>query len=356
MRALLNPIIVRELNQVILRPGRSLMGLFYGPVVIAPAGEMEAGRKPGLLPEEQPLLTDPAYSSFWMEPDVLRAAGGTVQSWIRNFNVCQWNHGADKYHHPELTTAKYEQSGLCLCWHHDRVLVDQPPALVADIARQNAAQYILESVRSHFRYPDHHIVTISDLGCWALVKRVAGLLPDTVIRKLLCMPEAEPIKSVYRESELVINPPDPSSIIAASIKEAPMLTITVDADAPAQYMLRPKIPRCECLAYTQWVKTQACCGCGAPADDPHHIIGHGFGGTGTKAGDFHVMPVCRTCHTELHDNVALWEQKNGSQLEHVLRMQHCALGLGIIAIDITRKIEIIGHDYYAILADEHCEF
>ena len=149
MRALLNPIIIRELDQVILRPGRSLMSLFYGPVVIAPAGEMETGRKPGLLPQEQPLLLDPAFSSFWMEPEVLRAPGGSVQSWARKFNVCQWNHGADEYHHQELTTAKYEQSGLCLCWHHDRVLVDQPPALVADIARQNAAQYILESVRSH---------------------------------------------------------------------------------------------------------------------------------------------------------------------------------------------------------------
>lgn len=96
MRALLNPIIIRELDLVILRPGRSLMSLFYGPVVITPVGEMEAGRKPGLLPEEQPILSDPTYSSFWMEPEVLQAAGGIVQSWVRKFNVCQWNHGADE--------------------------------------------------------------------------------------------------------------------------------------------------------------------------------------------------------------------------------------------------------------------
>ncbi|TKU59827.1 hypothetical protein FDX10_22850 [Citrobacter sp. wls713] len=164
MRALLNPIIVRELDQVILRPGHSLMRLFYGPVVIAPAGEMEAGRKPGLLPEEQPLLTDPAYSSFWMEPDVLRAAGGTIQYWIERLNICQWEQGAEPYHHPELTTARYGDSGLCLCWHHDRVLVDKPPAMVEAIARRNAARYIIESVRMHFRYADHHIVTVSDLG------------------------------------------------------------------------------------------------------------------------------------------------------------------------------------------------
>lgn len=330
MRVLLNPIIVRELNQVILRPGRSMMGLFYGPVVIAPAGEMEAGRKPGLLPEEQPLLTDPAYSSFWMEPDVLRAAGGTIQSWIERLNICQWEHDAKPYHHPELTTARYDDSGLCLCWHHDRVLVDKPSTLVEEIARHNAACYVIESVRMNFRYPDHHTVTVSDLGCWAMIKRVAGLLPESAIRRILCMPAAEPIKSVYRESELLVNPPDPLAIIAAAAEEAPVLAVTVDADAPAQYMHRPKIPRWECQAYTDWVKTQACCGCGVPADDPHHIIGHGLGGTGTKAGDFHVIPLCRVCHTELHDNVVVWEQKHGSQVEHVMRVQHRALGLGVI--------------------------
>ncbi|CAD5356398.1 DUF968 domain-containing protein [Citrobacter freundii] len=330
MRALLNPIIIRELEQVILRPGRSLMGIFYGPVVIAPAGEMEARRKPGLLPEEQPLLADPAYSSFWVEPEVLRAAGGTIQNWIERVNICQWEHDIEPYHHPELTTARYGDSGLCLCWHHDRVLVDKPSKLVEAIARHNAACYVIQSVRMHFRYPDHHIVTISDLGCWALVKRVASLLPETVIRKLLCMPSAEPIKPVYRESELVIHPPDPLAIITTAAEEAPVLAITVDVDAPAQYMRRPKIPRWECQVYTDWVKIQACCGCGAPGDDPHHLIGHGFGGTGMKAGDFHVMPMCRICHRELHDNVAIWESQHGSQLEHIFRLQHRALGLGVI--------------------------
>lgn len=332
MRALLNPIIIRELDQVILRPGRSLMGLFYGPVVIAPAGEMEAGRKPGLLPEEQPLLSDPTYSAFWMNPEVLRAAGGTILNWIARLGICQWDHDADAFHHQELTMAQYEHSGLCLCWHHDHVLVDQPPALVEEIARHNAARYVIESVRMQFRYPGHHTVTVSDLGCWAMIRRVAGLLPESTIRQLLCMPAAEPIKSVYRESELVVNPPDPPAIIEAAAEKGPVLSIIVDADAPAQYMRRPKIPRWECQAYTDWVKTQACCGCGAPGDDPHHLIGHGFGGTGTKAGDFHVMPMCRICHREFHDDVTAWEREHGSQLEHILRLQHRALGLGVIVM------------------------
>ena len=40
--------------------------------------------------------------------------------------------------------------------------------------------------------------------------------------------------------------------------------------------------------------------CGNQADDPHHIIGHGLGGMGTKADDLFVIPLCRKCHNELH--------------------------------------------------------
>lgn len=334
MRLLLNPVIVRELGQVILIPGRSLMNAFYGPVVITPAGEKEAGRKPGLLTEEQPLVEDPDFSLFWMKPEVLQAAAkiGTFPRWMENHcTACQWEHGTEEYHHHELTNARYEDSYLRLCWHHDRVLVDQPTALVAAIALQNAARYVLDSVRIHFKHPDHHIVTVSDVSCWAMVHRIAELLPESAIRRILRLPDAEPFKSVYRDSDLQVNPPDPHGIIAA-VEESPVLSVTVVPDAPAQYMRRPKIPRWECHEYTDWVKMQPCCGCGQPGDDPHHLIGHGFGGTGTKAGDFHVMPMCRVCHRELHDNVAAWERQHGSQLEHILRLQHRALGLGVIVM------------------------
>ncbi|EMH2329682.1 DUF968 domain-containing protein [Citrobacter freundii] len=36
----------------------------------------------------------------------------------------------------------------------------------------------------------------------------------------------------------------------------------------------------------------ACCGCGESCDDPYYTISYGLGGTGTKADDFHVIPVC----------------------------------------------------------------
>ncbi|EKZ6376920.1 DUF968 domain-containing protein [Klebsiella aerogenes] len=339
MRLLLNPVVVRELDQVILRPGRSLMRAFYGPVVITPASEKEAGRQPGILTEEQPLLEDPEYRFFWMSPEVLAAAEtvGSMARWLeRTYDCCQWETDDDDYHHSELTISHYEDSLLRVCWHHDRLLVDQP-GKVAAIALSNAARFVLDSVRVYFKYPDHHVVTVSDIGCWSLVHKVSDQLPDSALRRILRLPDAEPHKSVYRESELRVNPADPRQIIAEVVSpETPVLQIRVEPDAPAQYMRRPKIPRWECQQYTDWVKTQDCCGCGKRADDPHHLIGHGFGGTGTKAGDFHVIPLCRVCHRQLHDNVADWERQHGSQLEHILRLQHRALGLGVIAMGAAK--------------------
>lgn len=53
--------------------------------------------------------------------------------------------------------------------------------------------------------------------------------------------------------------------------------------------------------YRDWVKTLPCCECGAPADDPHHIINAGESGMGTTACDLLTMPLCRTHHTWMHN-------------------------------------------------------
>lgn len=59
--------------------------------------------------------------------------------------------------------------------------------------------------------------------------------------------------------------------------------------------------------YTDWVKSLDCDLCGAPADDPHHIIGVNEGGTGTKACDLLTLPLCRACHTRMHNEPDLWQ-------------------------------------------------
>lgn len=72
--------------------------------------------------------------------------------------------------------------------------------------------------------------------------------------------------------------------------------------------------------YIKWLKTQPCVISGLPADDPHHIIGHGFSGMGTKAPDWAMIPLNREIHTELHTiGFKEWENRNGSQLFLLMR-------------------------------------
>lgn len=67
--------------------------------------------------------------------------------------------------------------------------------------------------------------------------------------------------------------------------------------------------------YLDWVKSLECCGCGAPADDPHHAIAVGLGaGVGTKPSDLMAIPLCRVCHDELHNSPVDWELLHGPQL------------------------------------------
>jgi hypothetical protein len=82
-------------------------------------------------------------------------------------------------------------------------------------------------------------------------------------------------------------------------------------------LTRGYVERMEDRGYMNWVKTLRCVGCNAPADDPHHPHGTGFKGMGTKVPDWWAIPICRTCHDELHHDVHAWEERNGSQFEHV---------------------------------------
>ncbi|MEQ5350179.1 DUF968 domain-containing protein, partial [Proteus genomosp. 6] len=70
-----------------------------------------------------------------------------------------------------------------------------------------------------------------------------------------------------------------------------------------------------------------CCVCGQQADDPHHIIGHGMGGMGTKAHDLFTIPLCRTHHDELHRDPKQWEATYGNQLELLFSFLNRSLGM-----------------------------
>ena len=55
-------------------------------------------------------------------------------------------------------------------------------------------------------------------------------------------------------------------------------------------------------AYLKWVSEQPCSCCGLDDDTtvPHHLIGVGNGVMGGKADDLEAMPLCFTCHSNIH--------------------------------------------------------
>jgi len=54
--------------------------------------------------------------------------------------------------------------------------------------------------------------------------------------------------------------------------------------------------------YIAFVRRLSCANCGkAGQSEAHHLIGlAGIGGTGTKAADQFAIPLCRSCHDDLH--------------------------------------------------------
>ncbi|EIQ8309708.1 DUF968 domain-containing protein, partial [Escherichia coli] len=110
-----------------------------------------------------------------------------------------------------------------------------------------------------------------------------------VLRRSLGL-RAEKIRSMYRESDIVPGEQTATSILKQRTKnlaplphahqqkppqEKTVVSIAVDPESPESFMKRPKRRRWVNEKYTHWVKTQPCACCGKPADDPHHLIGHG---------------------------------------------------------------------------------
>ncbi|MGU0043993.1 DUF968 domain-containing protein [Escherichia coli] len=101
-------------------------------------------------------------------------------------------------------------------------------------------------------------------------------------------------------------------------------------ESPESFMKRPKRRRWVNEKYTRWVKTQPCARCGKPADESHHLIGHGQGGMGTKSHDIFTLPLCREHHNELHADPLAFEEKHGSQVDLIFRFLDHAFATGVL--------------------------
>lgn len=94
----------------------------------------------------------------------------------------------------------------------------------------------------------------------------------------------------------------------------------------------PKLNHWRCDKYLKWVKKLPSAISGLPADDAHHMKGHGMGG-GIPAPDWAAFPLTRAEHTIFHSTGwQTWEQQHGNQFEHVARTLGLAIDQGILTI------------------------
>ena len=348
MRVLLRPVLVPELGLVIVKPGRESMPVFHNTrVLVEPEPKSMRNLPSGVVPAvRQPLAEDKTLLPFFSNERVIRAAGGAgaLSDWLlRHVKSCQWPHG--DYHHSETVIHRYGTGAMVLCWHCDNQLRDQTSESLDQLAQQNLAARMIDVIRHAMNGTQERELSLAELCWWAVCHQVADALPESVLRRSLGLP-VEKIRSVYRESDIVPGEQTAISILKQRTKnialplhvhqqqpppqEKTLVSIAVDPESPAQYLQRQKPQRKEMPVYTRWVKTQKCMTCGNQADDPHHIIGHGLGGMGTKADDLFVIPLCRKCHSELHAGVKDFEEKHGSQLLLLIRFLMHARNSGVL--------------------------
>ncbi len=329
MRALLKPVVIPELGLVAFRPGSQLLPHFHrGRMLIENEPERLSDLPSGEIPPaDQPLAEDPALSSVFTNEAVLRRAGGLsgLEDWLLRENSCQWSH--ESWHAENITTMRHAPGVIRLCWHCDNLLREQHSSALEAIAMANCSAYILSTVRRELSFDDTHALTLPELCWWLARNGLADAIPETAARQILRLPKPV-IQSVTRESDIVPTR-GPSEIVQETAKR--VLALKVDPETPESFMLRPKRRRWENPTYTRWVKAQRCACCNNPADDPHHIIGHGQGGMGTKAHDLFVIPLCRAHHDELHRDPVAFEAKYGSQTELLFRFIDYALAIGALA-------------------------
>ena len=307
----------------------------------------------------------PEMTEFYASDAVFNACGGTkgMRTWIllKKENRCYL---ADhQYCHHERVMWESPQGALQVCWYHDPSIPrwegnTEYAAKVAQVLKQLRVQYVIETMRSCLEVPSNRTMSVYEVLWFAVSRGLTDYLPAQLMAKMAGYKEPKP------EPELKLgDKPDywerfrtpetrsdyvkrgqgiitehrmqfekavsSSSVLDVQVGKA-VKTLQVDSEPPASFMLKPKRIRWVCEKYTQWVKKQPCVCCGAQADDPHHLIGHGQGGTATKAHDIFTIPLCRQHHDELHRDPRGWAKRYGSQLVYVIRTLDSALSLGVL--------------------------
>lgn len=329
MRALLTPEVAPMTGVVIFRPGSELMHLFRrGRVLIEPQAESMAELPSGLLPETtQELQNDPLMRDVFENQKVIHRAGGlnSLDAWLERKLECQYPHS--EWHDRNYTITRHAPGSIRTCWGCDLKIRDQFTEGLAGIARENLVSWLLKVVNGQLGFSEDHVLTLPEFCWWMVRSDLADEIPEAVAHKALRL-KKESHQSVTRESDIV--PALPAKQLVQE-KAKKIVAMKVDPETPESFMLKPKRRRWVNEKYTRWVKAQPCACCNKQADDPHHLIGHGQGGMGTKAHDLFVIPLCREHHDELHADPVAFESKYGDQLVLVFRVIDRALAIGVLA-------------------------
>ncbi|MDF7657614.1 DUF968 domain-containing protein [Erwiniaceae bacterium L1_54_6] len=333
MRALLTAEVVPRIGVVVLKPGKELFPLFRGRVLISTPSRDMSHLPSGLINDSsQPLLDEPLLAGFFKDDRVTKAAGGweAHDAWVQKISACQLQK-KESYHHPHYTTLRTESGALCLCYSCDNYCrANGLPEHLETVAAGNMARWIIESACIQMGLGADHQMTLPELCWWACLNDVTDLIPEAPARRVLRMPAEKPATGVLKESHI-----QPERAAREVIQEAAevvkaVISLAIDPESPESFMKRPKRKRWVNEKYTRWVKAQPCACCNKPADDPHHIIGHGQGGMGTKAHDLFVIPLCRAHHDELHRGPVAFEEKYGSQTDLLIRFLDHSIAVGVI--------------------------
>ncbi|XOY31759.1 DUF968 domain-containing protein [Proteus cibi] len=338
MKLLLTPYIQPELGVVLLKPGAELLEQFkkHHRVIISDVPKsLDVLPSGALTGDEQPILNNKHIIQFLNSKKVIHTIDkvSPMDSWvISNIKYCQIDNDVDNYHHHELVTTFHEAGVIRTCWHHDNHIRNSSAGWVAELAHKNRINWMLDTIRSRLRLDNGHQLTIPDFFSFAVMHNLVNELPEAILRQILNWSDKQEERRVhggFPEADII-----PSNVTALSAMNErldaikPVIKVAIDPEPPGSFLLKPKMQRWENTQWLQWVKTQPCCVCGQQADDPHHIIGHGMGGMGTKAHDLFTIPLCRIHHDELHRGPKQWEATHDNQLELLFHFLNRSLGIG----------------------------
>ncbi|WP_262198896.1 DUF968 domain-containing protein [Serratia ficaria] len=324
MRAIVKAAVQRELGIALIPVNDELAFHMSGRVMVSTLPKEFEDAPEGILPKvEHEIANDPRLQAFFQHERVTNVCGGVnaIEDWATQFTKCQYK----KHDHPPtiLDTVRVHHSAVRICPGCFTLSAGASPNLMK-LAARNTARWVVATAKHRIRSEGQ--MTIPELLLWAMLSGVFDLIPEEVARTVTDIPAPKVITGTRKESDMDCMPAVTEIIAKKAVK-----CFTVDPEPPKAFMLRPKLTRVEDSKYTRRVKTQPCCGCGDRADDPHHIIGHGMGGMGTKPSDYLTIPLCRTCHRNLHDNPTAWEAEHGSQTDLLAQFLDYSIGVGAIS-------------------------